>query len=135
MSDIISRNKWIYLGFGLINIVFLFQPIAKGEIYDYYVVSLTGSWGIFLLLALLYFTILVPFNAIFQKVYSTEYYNGVIKVMNIIIPILGVLALIFSRNILNLSSIESFTWAYYTLFVLIILEHGYNNYLTYKSFY
>ena len=131
MADIISEKKWILLGFGLINIVFLFLPIARGEIYNYYVLSLNGSWGDFLLLSLLYFILLVPFNAIFQKVYSMGYYDVVIKVMNTIIPILGLIALVRYKNIMNLSSNEPFTWVYYVLYGLIIVEHGYNNYLTY----
>jgi hypothetical protein len=135
MADMISRYKWILLGFGLLNVVFLFLPIARGEIYDYYVISFAGSWGTFLLLSLLYFILLVPFNAFFQKWYSSNYYDVVIKVMNAVIPILGVIALLLFRNKMNLSANETFTWVYYALFALILFEHGCNNYLTYKSLY
>lgn len=135
MVDIISRSKWILLGFGLVNIVFLFLPVARGELYDYYVVSLPGEWGTFLLLSLVYFILLVPFNAIFQRFYSQKYYNAVVKAMNVVIPILGLIALLLFRNKMNMTSNESFTWVYYVLYALIILEHGYNYFLTFKSFY
>ncbi len=135
MADIISRKKWILLGFGLIGVVFLFLPVAKGELYDYYVISLVGSWGTFLLLSLVYFIILVPFNAIFSKFYSTSYYDGITKFMNVVVPILGIIALLLFRSIMNLSPNETFTWVYYALFALIIIEHGYNIYITFYSLY
>jgi hypothetical protein len=135
MADIISRKKWILLGFGVISIVFLFLPVANGELYDYYVISLVGSWGTLLLLSLIYFIILVPFNAIFNKFYSTNYYDTIIKAMNVIIPILGLIALLSFRSIMNLSPNETFTWVYYALFALIIIEHGYNIYITFYSLY
>ena len=133
MVDVISDKKWILLGFGLVNLVFLFIPIATGEIHNYYVLSLSGTWGDFLFLALIYFLLLVPFNALFPRFYSSDYYNKAIKFMNIVIPILGLISLLLYRTQSNMSSIESFTWAYYALFPLIILEHGYNLYLTYKN--
>ena len=135
MADVISEKKWILLGFGVIGIVFLFLPVANGELYDYYVISLVGSWGTLLLLSLIYFIILVPFNAIFQKFYSTNYYDTIIKAMNVIIPILGLIALLLFRSIMNLSPNETFTWVYYALFALIIIEHGYNIYITFYSLY
>ncbi|MFA6801670.1 MAG: hypothetical protein WCR19_06140 [Acholeplasmataceae bacterium] len=130
MADFISEKKWIYLGFGLFNIVFLFLPVAIGETYNYYIFSLFGLWGTLLLLALLYFLVIVPFNAIFQKAYSSDYYDTVIKVMNFIIPILGLIALVRYRHLAGLLDSESFTWVYYAWFGLIFIEHGYNIRLT-----
>lgn len=49
MSDVISKKKWMLLGFGFFNIIFLFLPLARGEIYDYFILSLSGQWGVFLL--------------------------------------------------------------------------------------
>jgi hypothetical protein len=82
--------------------VFLFLPVAKGELYDYYVISLVGSWGTFLLISLTYFIVLVPFNVLFQKIYSTNYYDTIIKAMNVIIPILGLIALLSNMNIISI---------------------------------
>jgi hypothetical protein len=55
--------------------------------------------------------------------------------MNVIIPILGLIALLSFRSIMNLSPNETFTWVYYALFALIIIEHGYNIYITFYSLY
>jgi hypothetical protein len=132
MSDVISEKKWILLGFGFFNILFLFLPLARGEIYNYFVISLPNQWGIFLLGSLLYFPVIVVINTIFKGFYSDQYYDTFIKIMEIGIPILGIVALLRYRTLLGLLDSEPFTWIYYVLYGVIIVEHGINNYLSYK---
>lgn len=135
MSDVISKKKWMLLGFGFFNIIFLFLPLARGEIYDYFILSLSGQWGVFLLASLLYFIIIVPFNAIYHRVYTTKYYDVVNKIMEIVIPILGIIALVRYRSLAGLSESDPYTWVYYVLYGVILIEHGINNFLTYKMGY
>lgn len=134
MEIVIREKKWVLLAFGLINVIFLFFPLAKGEMQNYYVFSLKGIWGTFLFASLFYMLMVVPFNAIYHRVYSASYYDFIMKSMDIIVPILGVIALVLFRDKSNMPDSASFTWVYYALYALILIEYGMSNYLTRKIY-
>lgn len=55
--------------------------------------------------------------------------------MEIVIPILGIIALVRYRSLAGLFESDPYTWVYDVLYGVILIKHGINNFLTYKIAY
>ncbi|MBN2877190.1 MAG: hypothetical protein JXL85_05980 [Bacilli bacterium] len=137
MKEIISENKLYYLVLGLVAIVFVIFPYGRDNVSGYSIFQAHEQLSVFLFITLIYPLILVPTNFIYRNVYKDGYYNKITLIMTYVLPIVGILTLVFFRSSIDVIDDTSFQYTifYYLAFAYIILSYGVQIFLIRKNSY
>lgn len=142
MKQKIAHFRYVYLGLGVIGLIFLFTPLVRGT-YDAYNITfeLSFTHQLIIIGAIMYpFALLIVnglnrINVVKAKYYSSKLYDVELRIISVLLPLLAIISLLYLNTRYMFSLLEGATYTvwYYLLILYLIVSHGFNIIVSFKK--